>query len=86
MLAFDANSDSNSGLFLLEQMTLNQVDHSAIVRLWKDVTENDNGSFDAKIYAEVSWPADKPYYAREKEVFSLQVSKAPEISIASVDI
>ena len=81
--AFDANSDSNSGLFLLEQMTLNQVDHSAIVRLWKDVTENDNGSFDAKIYAEVSWPADKPYYAREKEVFSLQVSKAPEISIAS---
>ena len=81
--AFDANSDSNSGLFLLEQMTLNQVDHTAIVRLWKDVTENDNGSYDAKIYAEVSWPADKPYYAREKEVFSLQVSKAPEISIAS---
>ena len=79
--AFDLTSDNNSGLFLLEQLSLGQTDQAAIVRMWKDVTENDNSSIDATIYAEVSWPAEKPYYARNKEVFSLQVSKAPEIAI-----
>ena len=79
----NTNSDTNTGLFLLEHLILDKVDQSAIVRMWKDVTENHNGSKDAIIYAEVSWPAEKPYYAREKEIFSLQVSKAPEIPIAS---
>ena len=80
---FNAAIDNNSGLFLLEQLTLGQVDHAAIARLWKDVTVNANGSMDVTIYAEVSWPAEKPYYARDKQVFNLQVSKAPEIAMAS---
>ena len=78
---FDAGTNNNCGLFLLKQITLGQLDYAAIARLWKDVTTNPNGSMDATIYAEVSWPADKPYYAREKQVFSLQISKAPEILI-----
>ena len=81
--SFDMASSSNSGLFLLEQLTLGHVDQTAIVRLWKEVTENTSGSIDAIIYAEVSWPMEKPYYAREKEVFSLQVSKAAEMTVAS---
>ena len=81
--AFDLTSDNNSGLFLLEQLSLGKTDQAAIVRMWKDVAENDNGSIDATIYAEVSWPAEKPYYAREKEVFHLQVSKAPDIDVVT---
>ena len=78
---FDSESTNNSGLFLIEHLTLGQVDQKGIVRLWKNMTEYENGSINAMIYAEVSWPAEKPYYAREKQVFSLQVSKAPEIAL-----
>jgi len=81
---FDSATDSNSGLFLLKQMTLGQENYTTIVRMWKEVSEDENGSIDATIHAEVSWPAEKPYYARDKKVFSLQLSKAPVIAVDDV--
>ena len=82
---FDSTKDENSGLFLIEQVTLGTVDQAAILRMWKEVKENENESIDAIIYAEVSWPAEKPYYARDKEIFSLQISKAPEAALTTAN-
>ena len=80
---FTITSETNIGLYLLENLVLGQVAQSGIVRLWKEVIDDENKSIDAIIYAEVSWPAEKPYYAREREVFSLQISKPPEISLVN---
>ena len=73
---FNSSNNDYSGLFLLEQN-----DFSAIARMWKEISEHQNGATDSVIYAEVSWPIEKPYHAREKQVFSLQISRAPAISL-----
>ena len=54
---FDPGQDSNSGFFLLEQLTENQVDFSAILRVWKDHTTNQDLSENVNMFVEVSWPA-----------------------------
>ena len=76
---FDPVNIDNSGLFLLEQLDIGgRVEQTAILHFWKDVRESTSNSSDVIIYVEASWPGEKPYYARSKEVFSLQLSKAPE--------
>ena len=82
---FDPSFDLNSGYFLLEQLTDGRVDHRAIMRLWKDLQINENGSIKGTLYLEVSWRAELPYHSREKQIFTLEVFKAPEIELASSD-
>ena len=83
---FDASVDSNSGFFLLEQLTEEKADFTAVLRIWKDLEVNtDDNSEKATLHVEVSWPASVPYTSgdRQKQQFSLEVFNAPEIAIAA---
>ena len=79
----DTSTDNNSGFFLLEQATGSQVDFSAVLRVWKDLSVSADSSKNARLHVEVSWPASVPYGSneRKKEFFSLDVVKAPEIGL-----
>ena len=83
-LTFDPTTDDNSGFFLLEQITGVNTDFSAVIRAWKNVTTGADGAETATLYVEVSWPAVVPYNSaeRQKQQFSLQVFKEPEITLA----
>ena len=78
----DSSLDDNSGFFLLERFSNGMVDFKAVLRIWKDVTESEDGSIDYALNVEISWPQEVPYSSseRKKETFILQVQKAPEIT------
>jgi len=75
-----------TGKFKVMQKTGDIVDFSAIVRIWKAQITNLNlekdtsiigtsipYKFGAVIYVEISWPAEKPYSAREKRLYYLEL-------------
>jgi len=78
---FDPLSTDNSGFFLLEQTSQSEVDYRAILRVWKDVTVGFNGGETTVLHVEISWPAEKPYYSREKSIFSMEHFNSPEIAL-----
>jgi hypothetical protein len=84
-LGFDPSSDNNSGFFLLQQMSGSTVDFTAAIRAWKDMTFGEDGAEIAELNVEVSWPAAVPYDSpeRKKEVYSMVMTNAPEISLES---
>jgi hypothetical protein len=74
-----------TGLFRFQQeSSAEQVDISAILRVWKNVENNDDGSSRLVLNVEISWPAEKPYDAREKEIFNTGIFKPAKISITSI--
>ena len=78
--------DNNSGFFCLQQLTDGNVDFTAVLRVWKDLETNaDDNSEKVTLNVEVSWPGSVPYDSgeRQKQQFSLDVFKAPEVSIAN---
>lgn len=66
-----------NGLFRLEQSSGDAVEFAAVLHCWKE-SSSDNG---ARLYVEISWPEAKPYPAREKATYNLEVFKAPETTI-----
>ena len=76
--------DNNSGFFCLQQLTGENVDFTAVMRVWKDLDINaEDNSEKVTLNVEVSWPASVPYDSgdRQKQQFSLEVFKAPDVSI-----
>ena len=71
--------DPNSGMFLHEQSNGENVEYQAVFRVWKNVETRDNGAENIILFLEASWPAEHPYYAREKSTFTMETFKAPEI-------
>ncbi len=54
----------------------NVADFEGILRTWKEVTEYGAGEDRPKsmiVHAEVSWPAAKPYAAREKAAYNMEI-------------
>ena len=81
------SSDTNSGFFCLQQFSGEEVDFTAILRVWKDRDVNTSDlSEQATLFVEVSWPASVPYTSadREKQVFTMEVFKAPEVSVEEI--
>ena len=77
--------EANTGLFLLEKFTGDRVDFSGILRVWKDLSVNEDSSQNALLQLEVSWPMSAPYDSpgRQRNFFSIEVVKTPEISLAA---
>ncbi len=71
----------NTGIFYHQQMTENIVDYASILRVWKQIDDFANGAFEGQLHIEISWPAEKPYGARDKELFSLEISRGPEMFV-----
>ncbi len=76
----------NNGIFILEQYETvgnnqNHLDFAAIMRTWKTITVNSDGSEDAQLNVEISWPKEKPYAMRSKQIFNLEVFKMPQTSV-----
>ena len=86
-LTFDETVNDNTGFFLLQQTTNDNVEFSAIIRAWKEVSTGDDGAETAKLNVEVSWPKGVPYTSpeRQKEVYSMELSSAPVISLEDVE-
>ena len=80
--------DKNTGFFCLQQLTGENVDFTAVMRVWKDrkpsVVDNSEA---VTLFVEVSWPASVPYDSgdRQKQQFSLEVFKAPDVSVTNTD-
>lgn len=74
---------SNLNYYKVEQKTGTIIDFSAIVRVWKDTIKNFSiegqtvasvpQKYAIAIYAEISWPAEKPYANREKRIYYLGI-------------
>ena len=80
----DPEVDNNSGFFCLQQMTGENVDFTAVLRVWKNVEASDtDDSQRITLNVEVSWPVSVPYdsSARNKQQFDLEVFKAPEVAV-----
>lgn len=74
------------GLFRIRQSNGSSAELTSIVRVWKVVGSSfTDTSGDLVLHAEVSWPAEVPYAERSKEVFSIDIYKAPVTSISSAD-
>ena len=69
-------------VFLYEPLTEQYSDYSISIRPWKEKTVFEDGSWEATLYVEASYPATKPYEYRHKEVYSVDFFNAPEIALA----
>ena len=80
---FNPELESNSGFFLLEQLTDDKVDLECIVRAWKTVTEHEGNAKSVVLHVELSFPAEIPYDSpnRIKNTFSLEVYKPPQFTL-----
>ena len=84
---FNPSENNNSGFFLLENLSKGRADFQAVIRAWKKFNTSDVGAVKTLIYAEVSWPYAIPYNSpkREKQVFVLEVYKAPKIALSDAE-
>ncbi len=71
---------NNTGIFRIVQMTMcNVADFEGILRTWKQVTEYGTAEDWPKsiiLYAEVSWPAARPYAERTKANYEMEIFKS----------
>ena len=70
-----------TGFFLVEQRSTEYERFRVSMRAWKNIETLDNGAQQAVLYVEASYPAQKPYKKRQKQVFRLEVFKAIEVAL-----
>ncbi len=77
---FDPTIDQD-GIFRVQHLTYNgAADYSAVMRVWKyeEISESK-----LILYAETSWPAEKPYSERSKETYSIDIYVPLKVELAS---
>ncbi len=90
LVEFNCNAETDAynpvnvnGLYRVTQKTNdNRKEFSAVVKVWKELdTHSTEGAVpieeatSARLFAEVSWPSNKPYVDREKRNYSIKVFK-----------
>ena len=69
-------------VYLYEQLASAYSKYGVSLRPWKEIKNLGNGSLEATLHVEASYPARMPYESRIKEMYSLSFYKAPEIALA----
>ena len=77
------DSEHKTGFFLVEQESTKYERFRVSMRAWKNIETQSSGSQEAVLYVEASYPADKPYQTRQKQVFSLEIFKPVEIALSN---
>ena len=78
------NPENHTGFFLVEQRVRRDEGFDVSIRAWKNINDLDNLAQEATLFVEASYPPQKPYVDREKQMFRLEILKAPEIEVASI--
>ena len=85
-LTLDANEefDPNKhqfGVFRFERLHDNNVDFVVSIRSWKEMYDLGDGAYEGNFFVEVSYPAEVVYDKRQKELFTFEAFKQPEIPL-----
>lgn len=78
------NPENQTGFFLVEQQVRQDKGFDVSIRAWKNINDLDNLAQEATLFVEASYPPQKPYVDREKQMFRLEILKAPKIEVASI--